>query len=48
MDDVAADRGALFEAVIFLNHFVTTQVGSLGSGDLEFRDQTIGPTGQCL
>ena len=28
--------------------FVTTQVGGLGSGDLECRDQTLGPTGQCL
>jgi hypothetical protein len=27
---------------------VTAQVGVLGSGDLEFRDQTIGPGGQCL
>jgi membrane protein len=27
---------------------VTAQVGGPGSGDLEFRDQTIGPTGQCL
>jgi hypothetical protein len=28
--------------------FVTAQVCWLGSADLEFRDQTIGPTGQCL
>ena len=42
--------GLLREACLngYRGRFVTTQVGGLGSGDLECRDQTLGPTGQCL